>query len=228
MQRRLLDVGKLSLVVDLDQTILHATIDPHVEALAVQRNDIHRITLPETPDQTYYIKLRPHLPAFLTSMARLFELHVYTMGSRSYAQAVVNIFDPEGRLFYDRILSRDDSGIVESHLQAAGGGSKKNLKRIFPADDNTVIVIDDRADVWDFCHNLIPVPPCTCRLHHQARNRCVDTFFVGTADLNQLWNARTTPFAVDASVSGIEESAHAVIVNDDDHELAIIQRVTNS
>lgn len=155
-----MQAGKLSLVVDLDQTVLHATIDPAVEALAATRNDIHRIVLPETPDQPYFIKLRPHLHVFLESIATLFELHVYTMGSRSYAQAVVRIFDPTGVLFYDRVLSREDSGIVENQT---GGGGKKNLKRIFPADDTTVIVIDDRADVWDFCSSLVPVPPCTCR-----------------------------------------------------------------
>lgn len=138
--------------MDLDQTVLHATIDPAVEQLAHDRDDIYRITLPETPDQMYYIKLRPFLREFLGKMSQLFELHVYTMGSRSYARAVVRLFDPEGTLFYDRVLSREDSGIA--------GDQRKNLKRIFPADDNTVLVIDDRADVWEYSRNLIPVPPC--------------------------------------------------------------------
>lgn len=54
----------------------------------------------------------------------------------------------------------------------------------------------------------------------------VDTFFVGAADLNQLWNTRSTPlFSVAASATGIEECARAVIVNDDDNELLIIQQV---
>lgn len=153
MRKRLIAGGKLSLVVDLDQTVLHATIDPSVGKLADhQEGEIHSVILPEAPDQVYYIKLRPHLRPFLQRMSQLFELHVYTMGSRNYARAVVRLFDPDGRLFYDRILSRDDSGIVEQ---------RKDLRRIFPADDSTVLVIDDRADVWDYCKNLIPVPPCS-------------------------------------------------------------------
>lgn len=140
--------------MDLDQTVLHATIDVAIEAIAAGRHDIFRIFLPETPHQPYFIKLRPHLQDFLHQMSQLFELHVYTMGSRSYARAVVALFDPDGRLFYDRILSRDDSGI--------SGDRRKNLKRIFPADDSTVLVIDDRADVWDYSRNLIPVSPCKC------------------------------------------------------------------
>jgi RNA polymerase II subunit A-like phosphatase len=140
------------LVVDLDQTVLHATIDPSMGKLVGQPDlEIYPVVLPESPDQIYYIKLRPHLREFMMSMASLFELHVYTMGSRSYAQTVVQLFDPDGRLFYDRILSRDDSGISEQ---------RKDLKRIFPAGDSSVLVIDDRADIWNYSRNLVPVPPC--------------------------------------------------------------------
>ena len=146
-------VGKLSLVVDLDQTVLHATIDPHVACLTEGRPDIFRISLPESPSQIYFIKLRPNLQAFLRRISELFELHVYTMGSRSYAEAVVKLFDQDKRLFYDRILSRDDAGSGLEH--------RKNLRRIFPTDDRTVLVIDDRVDVWEYSKNLIPVPPCT-------------------------------------------------------------------
>ena len=68
------------------------------------------------------------------------------MGSRSYAHAVVKLFDPDGRLFNDRILSRDDNEILEN---------RKKLERIFPTDDRMVLVIDDRCDVWPDCRNLI-------------------------------------------------------------------------
>ena len=145
---------KLSLVLDLDQTVLHATKDPATERMIEGRADIHRITFAECgPGEVYYIKLRPGLERFLEAISRLYELHVYTMGTRSYAQAVVRLFDPEGRLFYDRILSRDVAGV--------DGDQRKNLRRIFPVDDSTVVIVDDRADVWDYCDNLIPVPPCT-------------------------------------------------------------------
>ena len=83
------------------------------------------------------------------------------MGSRSYAHAIVKLFDPDGRLFNDRILSRDDNEILEN---------QKKLERIFPTDDRMVLVIDDRTDVWPDCRNLIQVPAYT--------------FFVGTGDIN--------------------------------------------
>jgi hypothetical protein len=46
----------------------------------------------------------------LEKAAKLFELHIYTAGSRSYADAVARILDPKGVLFGRRILSRDESG----------------------------------------------------------------------------------------------------------------------
>jgi RNA polymerase II subunit A-like phosphatase len=59
--RRLLEGRKLSLIVDLDQTLIHATIDQTVEEWIKDGNnaaeDIHKFTLPDSP-VVYYIKLR--------------------------------------------------------------------------------------------------------------------------------------------------------------------------
>lgn len=137
---RLLGERKLSLVVDLDQTVLHATVDPcandwlqdvnhpnhqyikvhSVEfyfLLIVPFKDIQRVALHDSP-HVYYIKLRPGLVDFFNALSKLYELHIYTMGSRSYAHAVVKLFDPEGKLFHDRILSRDDSESMAIFVQS--------------------------------------------------------------------------------------------------------------
>lgn len=37
-------------------------------------------------------------------------MHVYTMGTRSYADAICRAVDPDGKIFGGRILSRDESG----------------------------------------------------------------------------------------------------------------------
>lgn len=56
------------------------------------------------------ILLRPGLQPFLTEMSRFYEMHVYTMGTRSYADAICDVIDPEGKIFGGRVLSRDESG----------------------------------------------------------------------------------------------------------------------
>ena len=53
---------------------------------------------------------RPGLQRFLEDMSRLYEMHVYTMGTRSYADAVCKFIDPEDKIFSRRILTRDESG----------------------------------------------------------------------------------------------------------------------
>lgn len=43
-------------------------------------------------------------------MATKYDMHVYTMGTRAYAEEVCAAIDPDGSVFKGRILSRDESG----------------------------------------------------------------------------------------------------------------------
>jgi TFIIF-interacting CTD phosphatase-like protein len=40
------------------------------------------------------------------------------------------------------------------------GMTQKNLHRLFPSDHSMVVIIDDRADVWEWSPNLVKVIPC--------------------------------------------------------------------
>ena len=171
-KRRLLGSKKLSLVVDLDQTIIQATVDPTVaDWQKDERNpnhdavkDVRAFLLkddgPGNRGCWYYIKLRPGLKDFLDNVSKIYELHIYTMGTRAYAKNIADIIDPEHKIFGDRILSRDESG----------SSTAKNLQRLFPVDTKMVVIIDDRADVWKWSPNLIKVTPYD--------------FFVGIGDIN--------------------------------------------
>lgn len=105
---------KLSLVVDLDQTVLHATVDPHLERWINDPSspdalkDVKPLQLSDSPF-TYYIKFRPGWKKFFDQAVQLFELHIYTMGSRSYANEIVKLIDSDGLYFSDRIISRDEN-----------------------------------------------------------------------------------------------------------------------
>lgn len=171
-KRRLLAAKKLSLVVDLDQTIIHATVDPtvaewqkdekHPNHAAVKDVRVFQLVDdgPGARNCWYYIKLRPGLQEFFNKVSKLYELHIYTMGTRAYAQNIATIIDPERKIFGDRILSRDESGSLVA----------KNLQRLFPVDTKMVVIIDDRGDVWNWNENLIKVTPYD--------------FFVGIGDIN--------------------------------------------
>ena len=171
-KRRLLSAKKLSLVVDLDQTVIQATVDPTVaewqkdpenpnyEAVKGVRAFQLKEDGPGGNGCWYYIKLRPGLDDFLEKVSRMYELHIYTMGTRSYAKHIAEIIDPQGKIFGSRILSRSENGSF----------TVKNLQRLFPVDTKMVVIIDDRADVWNWSPNLIKVNPYD--------------FFIGIGDIN--------------------------------------------
>ncbi|GKT82201.1 FCP1-like phosphatase [Colletotrichum tofieldiae] len=169
-QKRLLRQRKLSLVVDLDQTIIHACIEPTVgEWMEDPSNpnyeavkDVKKFQLNDegprgmvTSGCWYYIKMRPGLAEFLEKVAELYELHVYTMGTRAYALNIAKIVDPQQKLFGNRVISRDENGSMIS----------KSLQRLFPVNTNMVVIIDDRADVWPSNRpnlikvDILPAPP---------------------------------------------------------------------
>jgi RNA polymerase II subunit A-like phosphatase len=196
--RYLLSQRKLALIVDLDQTIIHATVDPTVgewmkdtrnpnykalenvgkfrlgtDGKAVMDSDENDEATKSTETSSssaagqqqqegcwYYVKPRPGLQQFLAELAEKYEMYVYTMGTRSYAEGVCKLVDPQGNIFGARILSRDENG---SLLQ-------KSLKKLFPMDTSMVVIIDDRADVWKWSPNLLKVIPFD--------------FFVGSGDIN--------------------------------------------
>jgi TFIIF-interacting CTD phosphatase-like protein len=56
------------------------------------------------------ISARPGWKEFLEDVANKYEMHVYTMGTRAYAEQVCAAIDPDGKLFVGRLLSRDESG----------------------------------------------------------------------------------------------------------------------
>ena len=54
--------------------------------------------------------MRPGTEDFLKNINHLFELHIVTFGTRSYAEIIAQWLDPEQKYFSERILSRDSDG----------------------------------------------------------------------------------------------------------------------
>lgn len=181
----LLKAKKLSLIVDLDKTILHATsVCDIVEWIKKQKllhknNAITKDMITILNDQytvkfryvffsdyliimTFIVVNRPGLQRFLKHMSRLYELHVYTMGRKPYAEAILDQIDPYRTLFQGQILTRDSNGSI----------MKKRLDRIFPTDTSTVLVLDDCAEIWNDCPNLIHIKPYE--------------YFIGVYDVNAV------------------------------------------
>ncbi|KAF7656889.1 hypothetical protein LDENG_00035040 [Lucifuga dentata] len=157
-QQRLHRNKKLVLMVDLDQTLIHTT-EQHCQRMS--NKGIFHFQLGRG-EPMLHTRLRPHCKEFLEKIAKLYELHVFTFGSRLYAHTIAGFLDPEKKLFSHRILSRDEC--IDPFSKTG------NLRNLFPCGDSMVCIIDDREDVWKFAPNLITVKKYT--------------YFQGTGDIN--------------------------------------------
>ncbi|XP_047331138.1 RNA polymerase II C-terminal domain phosphatase-like 4 [Impatiens glandulifera] len=142
---------KLYLILDLDQTLLHTITNVTnfdsdemkqiISKKTLQKNiffvrDLHMVT-----------KLRPFVFDFLKQANDLFELYIYTMGTRDYAKVMARLIDPHGTLFGWRIISREDCTIP----------GKKGLDVVL-ADEKAILIVDDTISVWsNHEKNLIKV-----------------------------------------------------------------------
>ncbi|CAO2594557.1 RNA polymerase II subunit A C-terminal domain phosphatase [Lemmus lemmus] len=157
-QQRLHRNRKLVLMVDLDQTLIHTT-EQHCPQMS--NKGIFHFQLGRG-EPMLHTRLRPHCRDFLEKIAKLYELHVFTFGSRLYAHTIAGFLDPEKKLFSHRILSRDEC--IDPFSKTG------NLRNLFPCGDSMVCIIDDREDVWKFAPNLITVKKYV--------------YFPGTGDVN--------------------------------------------
>lgn len=82
-------------------------------------------------------KLRPFLGTFLKQASEMYQLHIYTLGTRAYALAVVDILDPRREYFTGKIISRDDDN----------GRLGKSLDLALAGQESAVVILDDTEDV---------------------------------------------------------------------------------
>uniref|UniRef100_A0AAV2K8T5 RNA polymerase II subunit A C-terminal domain phosphatase n=1 Tax=Knipowitschia caucasica TaxID=637954 RepID=A0AAV2K8T5_KNICA len=123
-QQRLHRNKKLVLMVDLDQTLIHTT-EQHCHRLS--NKGIFHFQLGRG-EPMLHTRLRPHCKEFLEKIAKLYELHVFTFGSRLYAHTIAGFLDPEKKLFSHRILSRDEC--IDPFSKTG------NLRNLFPCGDS--------------------------------------------------------------------------------------------
>ncbi|KAL6911635.1 hypothetical protein ACP4OV_000440 [Aristida adscensionis] len=142
----LLRAGKLTLILDLDHTLLNSTGFDDLSPTE-QGNGFTRLTRDDPATGLYRLgsrplrmltKLRPFARGFLEQASAMFEMYAYTLGERHYARAVVNLLDPDGAFFGERIVACEDSASRD----------RKSLDAIPGADPRAVVILDDTDRVW--------------------------------------------------------------------------------
>ncbi|XP_057415507.1 uncharacterized protein LOC130710307 isoform X2 [Lotus japonicus] len=150
---------KLYLVLDLDQTLLNS-----VRFDRLSSKELYLLTHTDSlgdslfkSDTDMMTKLRPFVRTFLKEASKYFEMYIYTMGNRSYAQKMAKLLDPQAEYFKRKVISRDDN--TQKH--------QKGLDVVL-GQESAVLILDDTKKVWTKHEdNLILIE----RYHFFARSR---------------------------------------------------------
>ncbi len=92
------DSGKPTLVLDLDETLVHCTVEP------VDKPDM---IFPVTFNGVLYdvhVRKRPYLDYFLEVVSRSYEVVVFTASQRVYADVLLDLLDPEKKYIRHRLF----------------------------------------------------------------------------------------------------------------------------
>jgi RNA polymerase II C-terminal domain phosphatase-like 3/4 len=161
----LLERRKLALVLDLDHTLLNSCMstemaDEPEAGLLKFRLDHERGLGPDGKTLHFverlqiWTKLRPGVKKFLRQAAAMFEVHVITMGSQSYADEMRQLIDPGRQHIKGSVIGlgqMDEFG----ELRPA---DKKRLDGELSGLDSIAVVLDDHVGVWpDHEENLIEI-----------------------------------------------------------------------
>lgn len=156
---------RINLILDIDHTLVHTIRSNQLHPSCSLENigDIYELCI--DGDGVYYVKFRPGIVKFLHQIRGLFNIHVYTMGTRSYAKAIIETIVHKlmggVSVFNGKILTRCDTKKDEKYLSL-----------ILPGLEQRTLILDDTPNIWkDFKHHVIPIYPYKFFQDAQGKNR---------------------------------------------------------
>ncbi|XP_051957741.1 CTD small phosphatase-like protein 2 isoform X1 [Xyrauchen texanus] len=132
-----------TLVLDLDETLVFSSLN--------MINDAEHTFNTRFQDHKYkvYLILRPYVKEFLQAMTKHFEMFVYTSAKKEYAEKIVDILDPNKKLFRHR-LYQDDCACVLGHYI-------KDLS-VLERDLSKTVILDNAPHTFPYhLMNMIPI-----------------------------------------------------------------------
>jgi Dullard-like phosphatase family protein len=117
-----MDRGRLSVVIDLDNTLIFSTA-----------NKIEKAKNYAIMNNKFYVYKRPHLDAFLSTISQYCELIIYTAGTREYAERIIDYID-KNKLISARYYR--ENCVNEGNLWY------KDVSK-YGFDERRVLIIDD-------------------------------------------------------------------------------------
>ncbi|KAF7455918.1 putative NLI interacting factor-like phosphatase domain-containing protein [Cryptosporidium felis] len=141
--------NKLVAILDLDNTLLHAYnstkigCNINLEDFVSSSGDpeMYKFVLPQDLNTPYYLKLRPGVREFLSTISPYYIMGICTNATREYADVIRAVLDPQRDKFGDRIVARES---------VDGRDTQKDFRKIcMDVETRAIVLLDDRSDVWD-------------------------------------------------------------------------------
>ncbi|XP_031129413.1 CTD small phosphatase-like protein 2 isoform X1 [Ipomoea triloba] len=133
----------VTLVLDLDETLVHSTLE---------ECDNADFTFPvffNMKEHIVYVRQRPHLRSFLERVSDLFEIVIFTASQSIYAKQLLDILDPDGKYISRRAYR-------ESCIFSDGSYTKDLT--VLGVDLAKVVIIDNSPQVFRLqVNNGIPI-----------------------------------------------------------------------
>ena len=130
----------MTLVLDLDETLVHATRNP---------TDHYDFVIELTVDRrhtTFYATKRPHVDEFLSRLHPYFEIVIFTASRQEYADRIIDHMDiypwVDKRFFRDDCIELDGGRFVKN-LQLV----RDNLSKIILVDDSPIAISKNPENV---------------------------------------------------------------------------------
>ena len=133
----------ISLVLDLDETLVHCTVEPIADPDMVFPVAFGGV------EYQVHVRKRPYLEYFLESVSKHFEVVVFTASQKVYADELLNRIDPKGKYIKHRMFR-------ESCLQVEGNFLKD--LNVLGRDLRQAVLVDNSPHAFGYqIDNGIPI-----------------------------------------------------------------------
>jgi len=122
-----------TLVLDLDETLVHCTVDSD----QCPNPDLTFTVEFNSQEYVVFVKQRPYLLEFLKRVSKKFEVIIFTASQRVYANALLNLIDPDQALIQHRMFRESCLPIEGNYLKdLAVLGPSRPLERAILVDNS--------------------------------------------------------------------------------------------